>query len=394
MKGRRNKTDQVVSVAKVYRDYNAEQGKAYSDYENYQIDWAESEHYCIVKKLGRGKYSEVFEGYDVKENQKVVIKILKPVRVSKIRREIKVLKTLAGGPNIVKLLDVCKPVSPAFGALIFEHIEHEPNIKKAMLSFTDYEVRFYMYQLAKALDYCHSRGIIHRDVKPGNVVIDKTSKKLRLIDWGLADFYHPKQFYNVRVASRHYKSPELLVKMQTYDYSVDLFAFGLTLLGIVLQKIPFFRGADNIDQLYKLAEVLGTIDLKKYISKYNLKPNKEFNRLLAKDTPRMELEGLHDSRKKTASNGVKFSELSKSGGLYDLLNSVLLYDHQLRLTAAECMKHSYFAQIREEEAQQQAVVQGPRGQTVDQKADDPTASATMDTSLRAAARDTTMNSGP
>lgn len=57
--------------------------------------------------LGRGKYSEVFEGYDSKDNRKVVIKFLKPVRQPKIIREIKILQSVKDGPYIITLLDVC-----------------------------------------------------------------------------------------------------------------------------------------------------------------------------------------------------------------------------------------------------------------------------------------------
>jgi casein kinase II subunit alpha len=63
-------------------------------------------------------------------------------------------------------------------------------------------------------------GIMHRDVKPHNVMIDHQQRKLRLIDWGLAEFYHPGQDYNVRVASRYFKGPELLV-----DYQVRICEF-------------------------------------------------------------------------------------------------------------------------------------------------------------------------
>ena len=55
------------------------------------------------------------------------------------------------------------------------------------------DFRFYLYELLRALDYCHSMGIMHRDVKPHNVMIDHENRRLRLIDWGLAEFYHPGQ---------------------------------------------------------------------------------------------------------------------------------------------------------------------------------------------------------
>lgn len=88
---------------------------------------------------------------------------------------------------------------------------------------------------------------MHRDVKPHNVMIDHSKRKLRLIDWGLAEFYHPgqvfitykmtfilyKQEYNVRVASRYFKGPELLVDLQDYDYSLDMWSLGCMFAGMV-----------------------------------------------------------------------------------------------------------------------------------------------------------------
>lgn len=71
-------------------------------------DCRDTDNYEIVRKIGRGKYSEVFEGINVANNEKCVVKVLKPVKKKKIKREIKILQILSGGPNIIGLLDVVR----------------------------------------------------------------------------------------------------------------------------------------------------------------------------------------------------------------------------------------------------------------------------------------------
>lgn len=102
----------------------------------------------------------------------------------------------------------------------------------------------------KALDFTHSHGVMHRDVKPGNVMVDYQHRKvwhtwvltetanfmrfqLRLIDWGLAEFYHPGTDYHIRVGSRYYKAPELLVGYKQYDYSLDMWSVGCMFASMV-----------------------------------------------------------------------------------------------------------------------------------------------------------------
>ena len=94
-------------------------------------------------------------------------------------------------------------------------------------------------EVLKALDYCHSMGIMHRDVKPHNIMIDHEKRQLRLIDWGLAEFYHAGREYNVRVASRYFKGPELLLDHQEYDYSLDMWSLGCILYIMITGHMAF-----------------------------------------------------------------------------------------------------------------------------------------------------------
>ena len=120
------------SVARVYPNANERFGRSWWDYDNLSVQWGTQDNYEILRKVGRGKYSEVFEGVNVaalsgpgpqpptaassasgggipqSAGQKCIIKVLKPVKKKKIKREIKILQNLAGGPNVVGLLDVVR----------------------------------------------------------------------------------------------------------------------------------------------------------------------------------------------------------------------------------------------------------------------------------------------
>merc|ERR1712183_447645 len=99
---------------------------------------------------------------------------------------------------------------------------------------------------------------------------------------GLAEFYHPGQEYNVRVASRYFKGPELLVDYRYYDYSLDMWSLGCMLASMIFRKEPFFHGHDNYDQLVRIAKVLGTEDLYEYLDKYNVELDPRFNDILGR----------------------------------------------------------------------------------------------------------------
>ncbi|TNN02454.1 hypothetical protein fugu_009941 [Takifugu bimaculatus] len=272
----------VSSRARVYPDVNTQRPREYWDYESHVVEWGNQDDYQLVRKLGRGKYSEVFEAINITNNEKVVVKIL----------------------------------------------------KQLYQTLSDFDIRFYMYEILKALDYCHSMGIMHRDVKPHNVMIDHEHRKLRLIDWGLAEFYHPNQEYNVRVASRYFKGPELLVDYQMYDYSLDMWSLGCMLASMIFRKEPFFHGHDNYDQLVRIAKVLGTEDLYDYIDKYNIELDPRFNDILGRHSRKRWERFVHSENQHLVSTEA-----------LDFLDKLLRYDHQARLTAREAMDHPYFCEI-------------------------------------------------
>lgn len=323
----------VSSVSKVYTDVLAYKPQAYWDYENVNIRWNSQDKYEVIKKLGRGKYSEVFLGVDLTSGSKCVIKVLKPVKRKKIKREISILQNLVGGPNIVGLLDVVRDPQLKSSALIFEHINNV-DFRQLYPTFTDKDIRYYMYELLRALDFSHSMGIMHRDVKPHNVMIDQTTKTLRLIDWGLAEYYHPGTEYNVRVASRYFKGPELLADFRLYDYSLDLWSFGCMLASIVFKKEPFFHGKSNTDQFVQIVRVLGSDDLHIYLEKYGLTLAEEYEDL-----------GYYSRRPWKRFVNENNRHLV-SDELIDFFDKVLRYDHQERLTAQEAMAHPYFDPVR------------------------------------------------
>merc|ERR1711920_868078 len=298
------------------------------------------EDYCVLQKIGRGKYSEVFKAD--RSGDECVVKVLKPIKSKqlmekKIKREIKILQNITGGPNCIQLLDIVEEPVYKIKAFVFEWVDNDP-FRTLYPSLTDRDVRYYIYQLLRALHFCHSMGIMHRDVKPHNVMIDHKQRKLRLIDWGLAEFYHPRMEYNVRVASRYFKGPELLVDFRLYDYSLDMWSLGCMFAAIIFQKEPFFKGQDNNDQLVKITRVLGTEELDKYLNKYAIQLSPVFDGLLGRF-----------SRRPWSSFVSKNNARYITPEAIDLLDNLLKFDHKQRLWASQAKAHPYFAVLTQKE---------------------------------------------
>lgn len=322
-----------------YRNVNVNSPSSHWDYEALSVNWGSQDDYRITERVGRGKYSEVFAGINIKTNQRCIIKVLKPVRSKKIRREIKILQILAGGPNIISLVDLVREPETRTPCLIFELVDSVEH-RTLYPTLNDIDIRHYLYQLLVALDFAHSKGIMHRDVKPHNVMIDPKRRILRLIDWGLAEFYHPGVPYNVRVASRYYKGPELLVDFQEYDYSLDMWSVGCMLAGMIFKIDTFFQGKDNNDQLVKIVQVLGTDAFNTYLNTYSITLSSVYDR-----TPIGTKPPTYYPRKSWTSFITPENRHLVTSEALDLLDSLLQLDHMKRLTASEAMEHPYFSHI-------------------------------------------------
>ncbi|XP_066140024.1 casein kinase II subunit alpha-like isoform X2 [Euwallacea fornicatus] len=332
-----SRSGQIKTISKVYPDALAKKPKSFYEYDGFNPAYDEIDHYSLVKKIGSGKYSIVFEGLHEPEGERVVLKILKPVRKKKIKREIKILEGLKGGTNIVRLLAVVAISSMDLTALVFEQLVNNEDFKNVYLKLSNEDTRYYLYEILRALDYCHSNGIMHRDLKPHNLIVDLENRKIRLIDWGLAEFYHPGQEYNVRVASRYFKGPELLVDYGYYDYSLDMWSFGCVFASMLFRKDPFFHGNDNQDQLFRIVKILGTSELISYLKKYNIHLDSNLQHLVN-----------HHTRKPWQRFITAENEYLIDNDALDLLENCLRIDHMQRISAPDALKHNYFAKVEKQ----------------------------------------------
>ena len=307
-------------------------------YINQDINLGDISKYEVNAKIGRGRYSEVYSGIIKNTDNKVVIKILKPINKNKIKREVVILKYLKDCPNSVHLIDITKGEATDIYCLIYNNISgHE--LKLFSINITPEDLKLYIYKILQCLNFCHSKKIMHRDIKSGNIVINSITKELNVIDWGLSEYYIENYKYCTRVGTRYYKAPELLLDYKKYDYAIDLWSVGCLFGGLLFQKDFLFKGDDLNDQLIKVVEVFGFQEVEKYLSKYKNETKinqKSLNKI--KNFTKKEWKSFINSNNKYLINDEAL----------DLLDKLLKFDQEERINAKDALKHPYFKVLNQE----------------------------------------------
>lgn len=291
-----------------------------------ELGFGKLESYSKLEKLGEGTYATVFKGMSCLTEGKVALKEIRLEHEEGVPctaiREIALLKDLKHS-NIVTLHDVIHTDKSL--TLVFEYVECD--LKQYLEECGNFmhmrNVQIFLFQLLRALQYCHKRKILHRDLKPQNLLIGKYGD-LKLADFGLARAKSvPTKTYSNEVVTLWYRPPDVLLGSITYDASIDMWGVGCIFCEMTSGR-PLFPGSSVDEELILIWRILGTPNEKTWpgISK-----NKEF---INGKFPRYRSEPLRNLAPRLDSDGI------------ELLSSFLKYSAEKRTLATEAMKSPYF----------------------------------------------------
>ncbi|KAI9347203.1 kinase-like domain-containing protein, partial [Zopfochytrium polystomum] len=283
--------------------------------------------YRKEKKVGEGTYAVVYRGVHAETGRRVAIKKIKigqfkdGLDMSAIR-EVKFLQELRH-PNVVELIDVFNHKTNLNLVLEFLDADLEMIIKNKNVLFGAGDVKSWMLMTLRGIYHCHRSYILHRDLKPNNLLIAGDGQ-LKLADFGLArDFGEYGRPMTSQVVTRWYRAPELLLGGQHYGYGVDIWAIGCIFAELML-RTPYLAGDSDLGQLQTIFRALGTPTEDEWPGLNDLpdKKNLEFPMF-----PRTPLKTLFTAAGDDA---------------LDLLEKMLVYDPVKRITAFDALDHFYF----------------------------------------------------
>uniref|UniRef100_A0A3B5L9B5 cyclin-dependent kinase n=1 Tax=Xiphophorus couchianus TaxID=32473 RepID=A0A3B5L9B5_9TELE len=293
-----------------------------------EIGFGKLETYIKLDKLGEGTYATVFKGRSKLTDNLVA---LKEIRLEHEEgapctaiREVSLLKDLKHA-NIVTLHDIVHTDKSL--TLVFEYLvsmmsqQEEPDMMLHPLFFI-----IFLFQILRGLSYCHKRKVLHRDLKPQNLLINERGE-LKLADFGLARAKSvPTKTYSNEVVTLWYRPPDVLLGSSEYSTQIDMWGVGCIFYEMAAGR-PLFPGSTVEDELHLIFRLLGTPTEEKWPGISTIEEFKSYNfpkykpQPLINHAPRLDSEGI------------------------ELLLAFLRYESKARISADEAMKHSYFRQL-------------------------------------------------
>jgi len=298
--------------------------------------------YEAIKIIGEGAYATVIEAKDTKYDKLVAIKKNRNVFGSRVNatRVLRELQLLARAwhPDVIELQGALCPDLKDVGT--FEDLylimpKMDANLSKIVQfsELSDEHVKYLLYQMLRGLLYLHSAGVIHRDLKTENVLVNGENSDLKIADFGLVksiqqfkDDVEMTQY----VSTRWYRAPQIVCGFVDYGYEVDVWAVGCIFAEMLLKE-PLFQGHSNTDQMKRIFRVLGT-------------------------PARRELEWVKEPR---VMNWLRtFTDFPEDGSFYelfadqskdckDLLRRLLEVNPKDRITVSEALSHPFLRDVRE-----------------------------------------------
>ncbi|KAL8404221.1 hypothetical protein RB594_009179 [Gaeumannomyces avenae] len=290
-------------------------------------DFVVDERYTVTKELGQGAYGIVCAAVNNQTSEGVAIK---KILAKRALREIKLLQHFRGHRNITCLYDMDIPRPDNFNETYLYEELMECDLAAIIRSgqpLTDAHFQSFIYQILCGLKYIHSANVLHRDLKPGNLLVNADCE-LKICDFGLARGFSvdPEEnagYMTEYVATRWYRAPEIMLSFQSYTKAIDVWSVGC-ILAELLGGRPFFKGRDYVDQLNQILHILGT-------------PNEETLSRIGSPRAQEYVRNLPFMAKKPFRS--LFSNANPDA--LDLLDHMLAFDPSSRISVEQALEHPY-----------------------------------------------------
>lgn len=294
-----------------------------------QIGFGQLSTYTKLDIIGSGTYSTVYRGVSRLNNKLVALKEIHLEKDEGVPfnaiREVSLLKGLKHA-NIITLHDFIYTNKTL--TLVFEYVERD--LGKYMYEregiIHPHNVKLFLYQILRGLSYCHQRRVLHRDLKPQNILISFDGQ-LKLADFGLARTTSvPIKTFTDEVVTLWYRPPDVLLGNMDYKTSIDIWAVGCIFFEMSAGR-SLFTGCDQKKQVQCIFEILGTPDESEW-------PNFKSDLIACcLDLPKYPGRDISQLAPSLVPHGI------------DLLKKFLKCNPNCRISANEAMKHSYFKSL-------------------------------------------------